>query len=352
MAQKASARATLADVAALSGMSTAAVSLVLNDRPGTRISAEAMARIRAAADELNYEPNPAARILRTGRTRTIGFVSDEVTITRYASRMIVGALAAAKQHEHAVMMAETEGDPRALREAVNSMLKWRVDGIAVALMAARLVELPTITTRTPLVIINGRTTDDHPSVLPDESAAGHEVAQAVLDAGHRRIGIVGEQSPDEMNDPRRTVSIGARFASINATLAAAGVAPARAPIQHWSPQAGYEATLRLLREAPDLTAIIAANDNVAFGVYQAVHEVRLDVPGDVSVISFHDEEVASYHRPGLTTARLPYDDMGRLGVEMLLGGFDPDHQLVPMPLIWRESVRDIRWGPRTTRSAP
>lgn len=172
MAQKASARATLADVAALSGMSTAAVSLVLNDRPGTRISAEAMARIRAAADELNYEPNPAARILRTGRTRTIGFVSDEVTITRYASRMIVGALAAAKQHEHAVMMAETEGDPRALREAVNSMLKWRVDGIAVALMAARLVELPTITTRTPSSSSTGAPPTTTPASCPTSPLQG------------------------------------------------------------------------------------------------------------------------------------------------------------------------------------
>lgn len=80
---------------------------------------------------------------------------------------------------------------------------------------------------------------------------------------------------------------------------------------------------------------------MAFGIYQALTELRLSIPGDVSVISFDDEEVASYHRPGLTTARLPYPEMASIGVEMLLGVRTPGHQVVPMPLIWRESVRTI-----------
>lgn len=345
MTKKPKARATLADVAALSGMSTAAVSLVLNNRPGTRLSAESAERIRAAAKELNYRPNPAAQMLRSGKTRAIGFISDQVTITRYASSMIVGALGAAKEHDHAVLIAETEGDPGALGEAVTTMLNRRVDGIAIALMAARMVDVPTITTRTPLVIINGRTSDDHPSVLPDEHAAGITVARAILDAGHRRIGLIGEQEPAVMLDPRVTVSIGVRFAAINATLAAAGVEPARAPVAVWAPGTGYSATMRLMAEHPDLTALIAANDNVAFGVYQALTELRRAIPEDVSVISFDDEEVAGYHRPGLTTARLPYDEMGRTGIEMLLGDANPEHVLIPMPLITRDSVRKLNADP-------
>lgn len=341
MTKKPKARPTLADVAALSGMSPAAVSLVLNNRPGTRLSAESAERIRAAAAELNYRPNPAAQVLRSGKTRAIGFISDQVTITRYASSMIVGALGAAKEHDHAVLIAETEGDPGALGEAVTTMLNRRVDGIAVALMAARMIDLPQITTRTPLVIINGRTSDEHPSVLPDEHTAGFTVARAILDAGHRRIGLVGELEPTQMWDPRITVSIGTRFAAINAALTEAGVEPARAPMSAWAPEHGYAATLRLMAEHPDLTALIAANDNVAFGIYQALTELRRAIPGDVSVISFDDEEVASYHRPGLTTARLPYDEMGRAGVEILLGDAPPDHTLIPMPLITRDSVRPL-----------
>lgn len=340
MTKKTKSRATLADVAALSGMSKAAVSLVLNDRPGSRLSAESAERIRAAAAELNYRPNPAAQTLRSGKTRAIGFISDQVTITRYASSMIVGALAAAREHDHVVLMAETGGDPAALAEAVTEMLYRRVDGLAIALMAARLVDVPAIVPPTPLVIINGRTSDHHPSVLPDEHTAGITVARALLDAGHRRVGLVGERGRAFTSDPRKSVTIGVRFDAIDATLAAAGVEPARAPMAEWTPADAYHATWRLLAAHPDLTALITANDNVAFGVYQALTELRLEIPEDVSVISFDDEEVAGYHRPGLTTARLPYDEMGRLGIEMLLGGVK-DHVLLPMPLIRRASVRTL-----------
>ena len=77
-------RATLADVARLAGLSPTTVSMVLNNRPNTRLSEEAAERVRAAAARLNYRPNPAARGLRLGKTRTVGFISDEVTITRSA----------------------------------------------------------------------------------------------------------------------------------------------------------------------------------------------------------------------------------------------------------------------------
>lgn len=341
MARKAGSRATLADVAALSGMSKSAVSMILNDRPGSRLSAEAAERVRAAAAELDYRPNPAAQTLRSGKTRAIGFISDEVTITRYASNMIVGALAVANAHDHTVLIAETSRRPGAMEEAITTMLDRRVDGIALGIMAARMVDLPDITANTPLVVINGLTSDDHPSVLPDEQAAGRAVASAVVEAGHRRVGILGEIPADRTADLRATATIGVRFRGIDDTLAEAGIRPERAPIEHWTPEHGYEAAHRLLSAHPDLTALIAANDNVAFGVYQALTERRLVIPDDVSVVSFDDEEVAAYHRPGLTTARLPYEEMARAGIEMLLGARDQGHLLVPMPLIRRDSLRTL-----------
>jgi LacI family transcriptional regulator len=66
-----------------------------------------------------------------------------------------------------------------------------------------------------------------------------------------------------------------------------------------------------------------------------------DVRRDLSVVSFDDEELASYQRPGLTTARLPYEEMARRGVEMLVGDRELAHELVPMPVIVRESVREL-----------
>lgn len=339
-------RPTLADVAALSGMSKSAVSMILNNRPGSRLSAESAERVRSAAAQLGYRPNPAAQSLRLGKTRSIGLISDEITLTRYASGMISGVLAAAKELDHSVVITETGGDFRSVDEAFQTMLDRRVDGVLVGLLGARLVDLPEFPKSVPLVIVNGETTEGHPSILPDEWSAGRAVAQSILDAGHRRIGIIGGL-PAEVDEPRRSVTIWRRFAGVAEVLSAAGVEPVQFPAVNWVPQTGHAYAELVLNAAPDVTAIIAANDNVAFGVYQALWERGLRVGDDISVISFDDEELAGYQRPGLTTARLPYEEMARRGVEMLLGTRDLAHELVPMPLIVRDSVRQLR-----TASAP
>ncbi|HMR48771.1 MAG TPA: LacI family DNA-binding transcriptional regulator [Arachnia sp.] len=329
-------RPTLADVAKASGMSKSAVSMILNERPGSRLSPEAAARVRSAAEALGYRPNPAAQSLRWGKTRTIGFISDQVTVTRFASGMIHGALRTARAHDHTVLIAETEGEPGRLEEAIASMLDQRVDGLLVGLMAARLVDLPPVPRDVPLVIINGQTARDDASVLPEEYRAGRRIAEVLLDAGHRRIGIVGDL--DDIRDPRVSATIRHRFAGIDDALQAAGASPTRVTVPRWDPTVGYEEALRMLSAHPTLTALIAGNDSAALGIYQAAQELGMTLPSDLSVVSFDDEELAAYLRPGLTTARLPYIEMAQIAMEMILGTRELAHELVPMPLIIRRSV--------------
>ncbi|MFT4042649.1 MAG: LacI family DNA-binding transcriptional regulator [Gordonia sp. (in: high G+C Gram-positive bacteria)] len=333
-------RPTLADVAERAGMSKAAVSMVLNDRPDTRLSADAARRIRLAAQELGYRPNPVAQSLRSGRTRTIGFISDEVTITRYASGMIRGVLDAARGYEHTVLMAETAGKHN-LADAVREMADRRVDGLLIGLMAARLVDVPEVPQGLPLVLVNGMSSQGYPSVLPDERSAGDAVARYLLGRGHRAIGIIGDL-PEIAADLRRSATIAERFAGITEALDDAGVVPIRLTLAQWGPEIGYRSTHHLLDIHPHLTAIIAGNDSVAFGIYQALAERHLQVARDVSVISFDDDEFAVFLRPGLTTARLPYAEMATYGVDMLLGRREAGQARLPMPLIERDSVRDLR----------
>ena len=330
-------RPTLADVAELSGLSKTAVSLVLNDRPGSRLSPEAADRIRAAAAQLGYKPNRAAQSLRLGKTRSVGFISDEVTLTRYASGMIKGVLDAARELDHTVLIAETEGDISGVGPAIEAMLDRRVDGLIVGLMGARLVDLPRPSQDVPLVIVNGRAPAGYPSILPDEHAAGYAVGAKVIGAGHRRVGIIGEL-PSIASDLRKSLTIGERFAGLDEAFADAAFEPVRVQLNAWSPAIGHDAALEMLAAHPDLTALIAGNDNMAFGIYQALAALGRRVPDDVSVISFDDEELASYLRPGLTTARLPYEEMARMGVEMILGQRELTDVKVPMPLIERQSL--------------
>jgi LacI family transcriptional regulator len=251
--------------------------------------------------------------------------------------MISGVLDEAKAHDRTVLIAETRGDPDELARVVDAMLDRRVDGLLIGLMAARMIDVPPLPREVPLVMVNGTTSRDHPSILPEERAAGRAVAQHLVDAGHRRIGIIGDL-PRKMNDLRQSVTIPERFAGMMTAFDAARIVPERIEVDEWNPASGHSGAHRILDEHPDLTAILACNDNVAFGVYQALGERGIRVADDISVISFDDEELAEYHRPGLTTARLPYDEMGRQGVRMLLGESEPAHELVPMPLIVRESV--------------
>lgn len=338
-------RATQADVAREAGLSVTTVSLVLNGRENTRISEEAAARVREAAERLNYSPDPTARSLRTGKTRSLAFISDDVTVTRYASAMIRGALDAAEERGYTILMAEVGEHPERLEKVVDSMLERRVDGLLFGLMSARRVDLPALPRGKRALLVNG-TSAGLPSILPAEHDAGQAAVRRLLEAGHRRIAFIG-RSP-RVYDPYLSATIPQRYAGIDAALAAAGLRFADEVEGHeWEPELGYRGTRRLLERAASFTAILAANDRVAFGAYQALQESGLRVPDDVAVMSFDDEQLATYLHPTLTTMRLPYREMGSLGVRMLLEGEEPVPDaatLVPMPLVERESVGPPREG--------
>ena len=336
-------RPTLADVAARAGLSKTAVSLVLNNRPGSRLSDDAMARIHEAARELNYRPNPAARSLRLGRTGTIGFISDEVTITRFASAMIRGLLDVGDEHDQGVLIAETGNHPKQLAKALESMIDRRVDGIVFGSLTARLLDLPQLPDGMRAVTVNSTSATVPSAVLPAEEDAGYAVARQLLDAGHGAgIGIIGN-APRARSDPRISVTIGRRFDGIHRALREAGATPvAVADFEIWEPWNGYDATLEVLESGAPVTGLLCLNDRVAFGAQQAVSEKGLRVPDDVSIASFDDDEIASYMRPALTTARLPYEEMGRRAMEIVLDeNASPGERLVEMPLQVRGSIRQL-----------
>lgn len=332
-------RATLADVAQLAGLSTTTVSMVLNDRPNTRLSKDAADRVRSAAAKLNYRPNPAARGLRLGKTRTVGFISDEVTITRYASAMIRGLLEEAEKRDHTVLISESGRRADRIASALDLMLDRQADGIVFGLMGAKQIDVPVLP-ELPVVIANATSSPGHPCVLPDEYRAGYDAAKHLLDRGHRRIGFIGRS--EALLDPALSATIGSRYAGLDAAMAEAGVSFAhQVDGRHWEPDFGYAGAREILEQA-DVTAIVSANDRVALGVYQAAQERGLRIPDDLSVISFDDEYLASYLRPKLTTMQIPYLEIGRTALQLLLDGDAPDRTLVPMPLQERSSVRDLR----------
>lgn len=332
-------RATLADVARRAGLSKTTASMVLNGREGTRLSAEAHQRVFAAAEELGYRPNVAARSLRTRKTATIAFVSDIVATTRFAGGLIRGALDTARERDHVLLITETQGDAAFERYAIEAILDRQVDGVIYAAMATRRLTVPPALLGRPVVLLNATSPDELPCVLPDDERAGRTVADALLRQGHRdRIALIGRHQLKE-DDPEVSLAAQARLRGIRHALSAAGVTlHGEAFCRDWLPEHGHAAVRALLRRPLRPTALICMNDRLAFGAYQALAEAGLSVPADISVISFDDDPIAGWLRPGLTSAALPHEEMGRRAVELILDDPADEPYLVPMPLRRRRSI--------------
>lgn len=332
------ARVTLAEVAKAAGVSVGAVSQVLNANPNSRISPEARARIAAAARDLGYRPNMIARTLRTSRSHTFGFVSDAVTITRFASGILRGALAAAREQGYFLLIAETAGDARQEEEAIASLVDRGVDGIVFAAMKSRSSGVHA-TRGIATVNVNLAGEGGATSILPDEHDGGRTAVRTLVEAGHRRgIALVGHDFRVPV-DGGIALTARRRFAGIADEMATHGLDfRDQQACADWQPEEGYAAARRMLAHGP-VTALLCLNDRLAFGAYQAVSEAGLRIPGDVSVVSFDDDELATALRPGLTTVAIPHERMGALAIEVLTSPSEPGSEiLVPMPIHLRSSV--------------
>jgi LacI family transcriptional regulator len=347
-ARKREKRVTLAEVARLAGVSQTAASFVLTGRhEEMRISAEVAERVMQAARETGYRPNIVSRSLRTGKTQTIGFISDTVATTPFAGNLIKGALEAARDRGHLLLIAETERDEKLQQELLEAMIDRDVDGIVLASMYTRKLAVPQVLHGRHAVLLNAVPLGDArlPSVIPDELEAGRTAARTLLAAGHRKgIYVIGVGSrPNQVT--RESLAAAERFRGIRQALSAAGVRLAGAfACADWQPELGYEAARRMLAERSDVRALICFNDRVSVGAYNALAEAGLAVPDDVSVVSFDDDPLASWVRPQLTTIAIPHYELGRRSIELLLDAADApqassEPERLPMPLRTRDSVR-------------
>ncbi|NDU99850.1 LacI family DNA-binding transcriptional regulator [Pseudoroseicyclus tamaricis] len=335
-------RTTMADVAKRAGVSSATVSMILSGRPDTRFSQETHQRVHEAAAALSYRPNVAARALRTDRSHAIAFISDHVATTRFANGLIRGALRASASEGQTLMVMETGGEPGREARTIDAALDRQVDGIIIASMRAREITLSKTPPGIPMVVLNGTSRQCPASVLPDEERGGRD-AVARLDAAGLlgSVALVGHEAAAE-EGLFRSLPIQRRLDGIRSGMEARGATFARElSIWEWEPSNGYAAAMELLQGADRPRALLCLNDRLAFGAYQACMELGLRIPEEVSLMSFDNDELAAYLRPGLTTIALPHDEMGARAVARVVRP-EEGEELVTMPLIERGSIRAAR----------
>jgi LacI family transcriptional regulator len=323
-------------------VSRTTVSLVINGRAGASIPEATRQRVWEAAAELGHRPNAYARGLRGTQTHVIGLLTDDIATTPYAVQIIKGAQDAAHAAGYTLMIIDTHGEADAADEALGMMASWRVDGVVYATDFHREIVPPEHLDALPSVLVACLATGSGiPAIVPAEAQGGCAATETLIAEGHRRIGII--TGPDGF-----PASAG-RLDGYHAALDAAGIErdPDLIAIGDWWQESGYDATHRLMALEDPPTALFCCNDWMAMGAYDALRELGRSIPGDVAVIGFDDRrEIAEHMHPRLTTVALPYYEMGRRGVELLLdrerlaetAAEAPSTIAIECPLVRRESV--------------
>lgn len=330
---KLSGKATIYAVAQQCGVSTATVSRIMSDSSfGKKSTRE---RAFAAARDLGWVPNGAARSLASNRAGIIGVIfpdlgrsgATEDESPLYVDEMIRGAERAATLAGEAVLIAASRGASG--RHLLRSIV-GKVDGLVIVSGSLPEREISTISRTVPVIIVAslpGRRVLDRASV-DNRSGAREITAHLVETHGYRELAFVG--------GPLRSPDSAERFAGFCEVLATAQIDPPEAPdgSGDFTEEGGAEAMRRLLLSGRKFRAVVFGNDEMAIGGLRTLRRARVRVPGDIAVTGFDD--IASSRRvsPALTTVRQPMRELGERAVEMLLSRIENPamaRQVVTLP---------------------
>lgn len=327
---------TMAMVAQAAGVSMSTVSRVLS---GTVAVSEArrLAVEKAIAD-LRFVPSPVARSLASGRSMTIGVVTQAIDSPFYglALRGIEDALSPAG---YMPLFVSGRWNAGVECKCVDALRARRVDGVIV--LTGRLTDQALVEcARTLPTVATGRSLSA-PGLYTlsfDNFSGGELATRFLINSGHTRIAFIAGD-PDQPNAVDRQ-------RGYQAALEAAGIAfvPDLVMPGDFNEASGMLAVDRLLAARTSFTAIFAANDQMAYGAALALRRHGLRVPDDVSLVGFDDLPGSQYAAPPLTSVRQPAYELGRLAASamvQMLDGTTPNCELPPLTLTTRESTRRL-----------
>lgn len=315
------------EVAAAAGVSRQTVSRVVNNHPSIR--PETRERVLAVIDDLGFRPNRAARMLGTNRSGMIGVISAIGAAEYGPASALHGISAAAAARDYTVSTVYVSGaDRAALADAVTMQLGFMVEGLIFIAPQNRTLEvIRDLGVDIPYVMMQAGVKADLHSLYIDQVGGARLATRHLLELGHRVIAHVA--------GPQEWLEADARMRGYLDELSTWDVEPLPPILGDWTAESGYRVGQQLARRR-DVTAVFASNDSTALGVLHALHESRVTVPTQVSVVGFDDVPVAAHAWPPLTTVRQDFAELGSLCVERLVGG----GLVEPVALVPRLIVRD------------
>ncbi|MCT9002438.1 LacI family DNA-binding transcriptional regulator [Microbacterium memoriense] len=293
----------MADVAAVAGVSAQTVSRVVNDSP--RVDPATRANVEAAMSQLGYRMHRAARALRTGRTDTIGLIVANLSSVGN-SRMLQALADHAAERGFALTVVTASGR-EAVADAFARLSDQGIDGAVILNEATALARGLDVPPGLALVVVDSPADDRFAVVQTDHAAGARAATEHLLSLGRGSVHHLG--------GPVGSFAAAERERGWRDAHEAAGIA-APEPIRgDWTSASGHAVIAPL---AGEVTALFAANDQMALGALRAFAEAGRTVPDDVAVIGFDDVEDAAEYSPPLTTVKQDFDELGAAAVASLV----------------------------------
>ena len=338
--------ATIREISEKANVSIATVSKVLNGKGN--VNEKTRRTILEVARQLNYRPNLHARYLKSGQSRTIGIITEDLTVFN-APEIVDGIAAACDEAGYHYILGNLRfykrygNGPKDLKESnalvhaeVNGMLSKQVDGIIYIGCHSHIVVSLSEHTEPKFVCAYCISKDENiPSVIYNDEKAAYDLTELLLCRGDRRIGMI--------TGPMDSSHTATRTRGHQRALFDHGVPydPSLTLTGDWERDCGYALAGELI--SAGVTAIFAHNDLMAMGVLDYCNEKRINVGQDLRLIGFDDREIASVCRPRLSTVAPPLFEIGQTAAkEMLsiLAGNKPSQHniMLDCSIIEREST--------------
>lgn len=326
---------TIKEIAETAGVSIATVSRVLSNS-SYPVSQDMRTLIRKVAQDLDYSPNLAARSLRTDRSSLIGVIFDNFTST-WGSIIVRGLQDVLHAKGYFSLVVNIPWEIHSQTDVVQDLLGHSVDGFVFVETWHSIDERKEMLQNKPYVIVHRLFHESDPfSIIPDDVNNSSLIVDHLIQLGHKRLGYI--MGPDTY------FSSGRRLIGFKESLKRANLPVIEEFILRgtWKIPSGYQAAKKMLASKNPPTAIVAANDHMAYGALLAIQDSGLRVPQDIAIVGYDDDEIAQVSNPTITTVKMPLFRMGQIAAENLLGQVNkeeqlPEEQLIKGELIVRQS---------------
>ncbi|WP_339941591.1 LacI family DNA-binding transcriptional regulator [Novipirellula rosea] len=293
---------TISDIAARANVSKSTVSRVLNDK--SVVNQQTRKVVLEAMESLGYQANAFARSLASGRSMTVGVVTQKIGSPFY-DMIMQGVIQGFAGTGYSPLFVDGQWEESTELEVIRAVLGRKVDGLL--LLGGDLPEqqLSELKERLPTIVVGKEIPGwENQCVYIDNVGAAYDATKHLIDFGHRDIAII--QGIKQHQDAMR------RFDGYARALADAGIEldPGLVLEGDFSAQSGIVGISSLLMRGKSFTAVFCANDMVAYGARLALQRHGIRVPEDVSIVGFDDQGESAYVTPPLTTVRQPGTEMG------------------------------------------